>query len=189
MLFEVGFQLSYAAVLSIAILAPWLQSMWCAKHKLLIWFRDTISVTLAAQIGVLPISLFYFHQFPGLFLVANIVLIPLVTFILFFSFVMVLFATIKFYHFKIALAYEWCIELMTGWVSRIAQFDYFFTDRISFGWLELCISYGFLFFIWMVTHQTYCKADSSYIDYYLRFVGCEYILKTSITSIRVNYFS
>ncbi len=155
MLFEVGFQLSYAAVLSIAILAPWLQSMWCAKHKLLIWFRDTISVTLAAQIGVLPISLFYFHQFPGLFLVANIVLIPLVTFILFFSFVMVLFATIKFYHFKIALTYEWCIELMTGWVSRIAQFDYFFTDRISFGWLELCISYGFLFlFGWLHTKPT-----------------------------------
>lgn len=49
------------------------------NHKVINYFIDTLKITFAAQIGVLPLSLYYFHQFPMLFFVANLVVIPLST--------------------------------------------------------------------------------------------------------------
>lgn len=82
-LLNVGFQLSYIAVLSILLFQPVIAGLW--KPKLLpmkkIW--ELISVTLAAQVGTLPICLFYFHQFPLYFLPANLLSIPAATIILY----------------------------------------------------------------------------------------------------------
>jgi competence protein ComEC len=83
LLFDIGFQLSYLAVLGILALdkpiaswffftTPWKQKMW-----------KMMSVSLAAQLATTPISLYYFHQFPTYFLVANLVLVPLSTVILY----------------------------------------------------------------------------------------------------------
>jgi competence protein ComEC len=76
-LFDVGFQLSYSAVLSIfmfsAPIGRWIQTgnKWIDKT----W--QLFSVTLAAQILTLPFVVFYFNQFPVYFLLANFVAIPL----------------------------------------------------------------------------------------------------------------
>lgn len=82
-IFDVGFQLSYAAVISIVVLNPFFKLFYFTKNKIAKYSLDIILVSLAAQIGVLPLSIYYFHQFPVLFLVANIVVIPLTTIILF----------------------------------------------------------------------------------------------------------
>ena len=71
-LFDVGFQMSYTAVIAIASIKPLLASLWYPKWKLVNYFWQLICVTMAAQIGVVPISLFYFHQFPGLFFLSAI---------------------------------------------------------------------------------------------------------------------
>lgn len=67
LLFDVGFQMSYAAVFAIVWIYPLLQKFWNPKKWLLKYVWQLLSVSIAAQIGVLPISLYYFHQFPGLF--------------------------------------------------------------------------------------------------------------------------
>ncbi len=75
-LFEVGFQLSYMAVFSIIWIQPKLYNLWTPKFWIFnkIWQLFTVSV--AAQLGVLPLILYYFHQFPGLFFLSNLVIIP-----------------------------------------------------------------------------------------------------------------
>jgi competence protein ComEC len=82
-IFDVGFQLSYAAVISIVLLNPFFKYFYFTKNKIVKYSLDIILVSLAAQIGILPLSIYYFNQFPVLFLVANIVVIPLTTIILF----------------------------------------------------------------------------------------------------------
>ncbi len=86
---DVGFQLSYAAVLSIVVLQPFIYKLLYFKT----WLYDKtwllLSVTFAAQIGTLPFTLHYFHQFPVYFWLANLIVIPLVTLILYLSFVVV----------------------------------------------------------------------------------------------------
>jgi competence protein ComEC len=76
LLFQVGFQLSYLAVISIVILQPRLSKLYSPRYYLDRKVWDISCVTITAQLGVLPLSLYYFHQFPGLFLVSNLVILP-----------------------------------------------------------------------------------------------------------------
>lgn len=81
-LFDVGFQLSYTAVFAIVFIQPVLARFWVPKNKVLQYFWGLFTVTVAAQLGVLPIGLYYFHQFPGLFFISNLVVLPLIFIIL-----------------------------------------------------------------------------------------------------------
>jgi competence protein ComEC len=73
---HVGFQLSYFAVISIVTLQPRLSKLYQPKFYLSRKAWDIITVTISAQLGVLPLSLYYFHQFPGMFLLSNLVILP-----------------------------------------------------------------------------------------------------------------
>ncbi|MFI5220437.1 MAG: ComEC/Rec2 family competence protein, partial [Bacteroidia bacterium] len=80
---EVGFQLSYLAVFGIVYLHPMivrqLEFSSLLTHK--IW--EITSVSISAQIMTFPLGLLYFHQFPNLFFVSNLVVIPLATVIIY----------------------------------------------------------------------------------------------------------
>jgi competence protein ComEC len=51
--------------------------LYSSKNKIIQYSWELVAVSFSAQIGVLPLSLYYFHQFPVLFLVTNMLLIPL----------------------------------------------------------------------------------------------------------------
>jgi competence protein ComEC len=76
-LFDIGFQLSFLAVLSILVINPYLVDLYSSANKIILYLWELTAVSFSAQIGVLPLSLYYFHQFPLLFLLTNMLLIPL----------------------------------------------------------------------------------------------------------------
>lgn len=76
-IFDLGFQLSYSAVLGIVIFQPHIQKLYLPRNKFKKYFWDIISVSMAAQIATGPISIMYFSQFPNYFLITNIIVIPL----------------------------------------------------------------------------------------------------------------
>ncbi|MCC8144882.1 MAG: ComEC/Rec2 family competence protein [Bacteroidales bacterium] len=82
-LYDIGFQLSFSAVLFILILNPYLNKLYESKNKIIQYVWNLTTISLSAQIGVLPLSVYYFNQFPLLFLFTNICIIPLVTILLF----------------------------------------------------------------------------------------------------------
>lgn len=75
-LFAVGFQLSYAAVLSIVYFYPILSKLITTENLIVQKPWQLFCVSIAAQIGTLPLSLYYFHQFPVYFWLSNFVVIP-----------------------------------------------------------------------------------------------------------------
>ncbi len=75
-LFQLGFQLSYLAVAGIVIFQPFIAEMWQPSFRFLQWIRDLLSVSVAAQVVTLPLTLLYFHQFPVYFFITNLVIIP-----------------------------------------------------------------------------------------------------------------
>lgn len=81
-LWDIGFQLSYTAIISIAVFTKPLYDLVFVKNKLgdLLW--KLISATIAAQILTTPLSIYHFHQFPFYFVFANLVAIPLSSMIL-----------------------------------------------------------------------------------------------------------
>ncbi len=76
LIYSVGFQLSFAAVIGIVYLQPKLFSLLRSRF----WLMDKIwaitSVSIAAQLATFPLSAYYFHQFPTYFLASNLVVIP-----------------------------------------------------------------------------------------------------------------
>lgn len=85
MLFDVGFQLSFLAVIGIVALQPGIYSLLTLNNWLLDKIWQLVSIAVAAQLITLPLGIYYFHQFPVYFWLANIVVVPSATFALYFG--------------------------------------------------------------------------------------------------------
>jgi len=84
LILDVGFQLSYAAVIAIVSLQKPLQNLWTPPWPWLFKIWQLATVSIAAQIGTAPLALYYFHSFPNYFLLTNLIVIP-ASFIIFLS--------------------------------------------------------------------------------------------------------
>ena len=140
-LFDVGFQLSYLALFFILWLQPILADIWQPKNKITTYFWDIITVSFAAQIGAMPLSIYYFHQFPGLFFVTNLLILPLLAIIMAVGVVAVLIATFHTVPEFIAKAIEFLIALLNSIIHWVASFDVFVFKNISFSTAMLWSSY------------------------------------------------
>ena len=78
-LLDVGFQLSYAAILGIVTIFPKLRSLVRPKNRILKWIYEATMVSLAAQLSTAPLVIYYFHQLPAYSLLTNIFAIPLLS--------------------------------------------------------------------------------------------------------------
>ena len=73
---QVGFQLSYLAVIGIVFFQPRIYNKLTVKNKILDYIWSITAVSLAAQLVTFPLGLLYFHQFPTYFLMSNLIVIP-----------------------------------------------------------------------------------------------------------------
>lgn len=83
LIMEVGFQLSYLAVLGIVLIHSRIYKQWESPNWLMEQIWGIISVSIAAQLATFPLGLLYFHQFPNYFLASNLLVIPLSTLIIY----------------------------------------------------------------------------------------------------------
>lgn len=143
-LFDVGFQLSYTAVFSIVWLQPFFYNLWKPKFKIVNYFWQLLTVSFAAQIGILPLSLYYFHQFPGLFFVSSLVIIPFLGFILGGGIFIIILALLQILPQILADFYGLMIKLMNDFVAIIAQQEGFVFRNIAFPFLLMVMVYLFL---------------------------------------------
>lgn len=140
-LFQVGFQMSYAAVFSIVWIYPKLQKFWFPESILVRKIWQLLSVSVAAQLGVLPISLFYFHQFPALFFVSNLLIIPFLGLILGFGILVIFLALIDFLPKVMVQSFDWTINLMNSTVAWVARQESFIIKNIPFDSFQLIWGY------------------------------------------------
>lgn len=131
-LFDVGFQLSYLALFFILWLQPILSSIWEPNNKIIKYFWDIITVSFAAQIGAMPLSIYYFHQFPGLFFVTNLLILPLLGIIMAVGVIAILMAIFAKVPFIIAKSIEILIKILNAIIHRVASIDIFVIKNISF---------------------------------------------------------
>jgi len=92
-IFSVSFQLSFIATLSILLLSPIFNKILSRKIGFL---GSLLAVTLAAQIGTLPIMAYHFKQLSVISLATNLLIVPLLAPILSIAFISVLFGIISF---------------------------------------------------------------------------------------------
>ena len=132
LLFDVGFQLSYAAVFSIVLINPIFKKTAEPKTKIIRYIWQLLSISFAAQIGILPLSLYYFHQFPGLFFISSLFIIPFLGLILGLGILIIILALVNLLPQFLAHLYELIIGLMSDIIAVISQQESFIFQNISF---------------------------------------------------------
>ena len=130
-LFDVGFQLSYLAVFGIVWVQPRMYKVWSPKNKIIDKFWQLTTVSVAAQVGILPLSLYYFHQFPGLFILSNLMIIPFLGVILFGGILVIILSLLGILPQIIANIYGFIIGSMNSFVSWISHQEQFLFKEIS----------------------------------------------------------
>ena len=104
-LFDVGFQMSYMAVLSILLFVPLMESVFTAKylmsHRVVRWLWGMVAVSLSAQIGTAPLIAYYFGRFSCYFLLTNFIVIPAAMLILYLSLVVLIVPSLAYILFDI----------------------------------------------------------------------------------------
>jgi len=121
-LWDVGFQLSYLAVIGIIIFQATIYNWIYIKNKIANEVWKLMAISLAAQVFTFPICIYYFHQFPNYFLFTNIIAVPLSSAILFMEIGLVALSWIPWlseWLGKLVGGMLWLMNQIILWVSEL----------------------------------------------------------------------
>jgi competence protein ComEC len=140
MLFEVGFQLSYAAVFGIIYLQPKIYRLIPPiKNKLLDSAWQITAVSIAAQAATFPLSVYYFHQFPLLFVFSNLFVIPLAFATMGYGLFVLLVSAVAGVFNWLVLPLKGLLWLMVSGVSLIEEIPYAVITKLWIGRVEIIL--------------------------------------------------
>ncbi|PTX41693.1 competence protein ComEC [Christiangramia gaetbulicola] len=140
-IFQVGFQLSYLAVLSIIVFQPMIYQVFSPNNKVIDYIWKLSSVSLAAQIGVIPLSIYYFHQFPGLFLLTNLVVLPFLGILLALGILVIILAAIQILPVFIEESFGKLLNSLNLFIEKVADLDQFVISNIQLDLLQTIVLY------------------------------------------------
>ncbi len=162
-IYNIGFQLSFVAVFGIVLFQPILARLLVIEHRVLRYIWQLLTVSLAAQISVLPLSLYYFHQFPGLFLLSNLVIIPALTFIISVGILILILASLNIVIEPLIQAYNFLFVQMNAYTHWVAVKEAFVFQNIAFDTVQMVLS----FFILMLLLRLLYKKQNKHLIYLL----------------------
>ena len=176
-LFDVGFQLSYAAVLSIVFFQRPISNLFPTQNKALRWLRDLLAVSVAAQLGTVPFTLYYFHQFPNYFLLTNLVAIPLSTLVIYLAMGLLLVSFIPYFSVAVAFLLKWSLWLLNFLIVGIENLPHA-VSAVSFDFRQMAFVLVALF---CVSTYFYTKKFTPL------FAGLSAILMVLLFGLQIKY--
>ena len=120
-LWDAGFQLSYAAVISIVLFFKPIYQWFYFTNKIVDFAWKLIAVTLAAQILTLPIGIYHFHQLPLYFILSNLLAVPLSSIILIAEILICCFSFIPMLSSILGSSTTWMIQILNTYIENINQ--------------------------------------------------------------------
>jgi competence protein ComEC len=139
---EVGFQLSFLAVWGIVFIQPKLYDLWKAPNIILDKIWAVTAVSIAAQLATFPLGLLYFHQFPNLFLVSNLIVIPVSTVVLYAGIVLFIVSGIDFAAYWVSKLLHYTVLFLNESVKFMDRLPGALLDGISISIFESWLIYG-----------------------------------------------
>lgn len=171
-LFDVGFQLSFLAVLGIywlnkpfeglfpKVKKPWLKNL-----------RSIATITLSAQVITLPLVLYYFHQFSLISVVANLVILPASEVIIVFSLVLTVVLSTLGDVTWLNFLYETLIHYLLQVIHYFAGLNIFFFDNIPLHWAEVGALFLGIYYLRFLLKQNSWKNWGRFLTSVLLFFG------------------
>ncbi|MEJ5995493.1 ComEC/Rec2 family competence protein [Pedobacter sp. Du54] len=139
LIWDVGFQLSFLAVLGLIYLYPKIYKWFYFKQRWIDWIWSSIALSVAAQIATFPLSIYYFHQFPLYFIFSNLFILLPITLLMYLGISILLFKL----HF-LAPIFQWLIIFMNNGLKWIANLPFsginqIWIDKIQLSLLTLAL--------------------------------------------------
>jgi competence protein ComEC len=123
-LYDVGFQLSYSAVLSIIFFQPIVDKLYNPTNRFSKFTWEMFSVSIAAQLGTTPFTLYYFQQFPNYFLVTNFIAIPLSSLVIYLAMALFMFSFVPYLSVVVAFLLKWSLWMLNYFIVWIQNLSY-----------------------------------------------------------------
>jgi competence protein ComEC len=152
---DVGFLLSYFAVFGIMYFYPLLNKLYVFDNKILQWLWTSVLISVAATLFTLPVSLYFFHQFPIWFALSNLIIIPISMLVMIAAICFIALYKIIFLNHVLVYIINGSTSVMLWFAKLTDNSTYGFIDFIPFSFTDLVfmtISIG-LFFIIIQTKQ------------------------------------
>lgn len=146
LVFDVGFQLSFLALIGIVYLKPLFFNRIVDQEKSFLNWRDNFQTTTSAQLAVLPILLLNFGYFSLNSILANILVLELVPLTMALGFFL---AGVSFFSNYLA----WLLVWPTDFLLRTAMAIIDFFGRWAWLW-EIEFNFGFLILYYLIMGST-----------------------------------
>ena len=161
-IYDVGFQLSFMAVLAIVLFNPLLQGIIPLhvqqRHRWLTSLWSLVTVSLSAQLGTAPLIAYYFGRFATWFLLSNIVVVPLATVVLYLT---ILVPVLTPWPGLVALAssgLQEVVTLMNRLLTLLARLPASSIEGIAISVIQLACLYVFLGSLWVLMRVLFSRA-------------------------------
>jgi competence protein ComEC len=144
LIMEVGFQLSYLAVIGIVYLQPKIYNLLNINNKLLDYVWGLTAVSFSAQLATFPLGLLYFHQFPNYFLLSNLVVIPGAVLIIHLGVLLFIISPFEFiasFVSKIFNAFLYGLNYAVKWIEKL---PYSITEGVYVTVFETWVIYAMI---------------------------------------------
>ncbi len=141
LLIEVGFQLSFLAVLGIVLFHELFYRLWLPKNKFVDKIWSVTCVSIAAQIITTPLALYYFHQFPNYFLFTNIIVFIFAGVIIYAGIFVIIVSFIPYLSIISAKILAWMIFAMNESIRFIEGLPFSVSRNIYYNYIEALLLY------------------------------------------------
>lgn len=153
-LFEIGFQLSYVAVIGIVVLQRPIYHLFYLKNKLLDKAWEITAVALAAQAATMPFTLFYYHQFTTYFWLSNLFMTPISFFVVMGGMLLLLVSWIPYINVGLGYLVWGVLFVMNQLVSWVESLPFSIVNGLYVSQLEFVLLLAaFLLLLLCVTLQ------------------------------------
>ena len=175
LLFEVGFQLSYLAVAGIVLFQPKFAALYTCRTRVGRYFWELLTVSVAAQLGTSPISIYYFAKFPNYFILSNLSVIAL-SFAVIITGVALLpisFVPLVSKHLTWLLTIE--IKAMNAIITFVERLPHSVTENIDYHIVQVILLYGvigcFCYLLYQRERRVLWTAGVLFVLFCSSFVG------------------
>ena len=176
-LYDVGFQLSYSAVLSIIFFQPIVDKFYKPTNKLGRFTWEMCSVSIAAQLGTTPFTLYYFHQFPNYFLLTNFIAIPLSSLVIYLAIGLLAVSWIPHVSAWVGFVLSWSLWALNHFIVWVGNLPY------SVSHISLDVRQTIVLFL-----ALFCLSGYYYTKKFAPlFVGLVSLLVACLFNLQVNY--
>ncbi len=184
-LYDIGFQLSYTAMLGIYLFYPFLKNVIISPFRIIQLIIEGTMVGIAAQITTIPLTIFYFHQFPNYFILTNIALMA-------FSFVILLLGILLFSFFWITpiklilgIILQKTMTCMLVIVNFFSQLPFATAKGFSMNKLTILILYAIIGLLFISLIQK--KIKLTYLALFFSFIISTHIFYVRLNNNKMNF--